>query len=82
LASSASFATSFFSSPVYGKNDTWFRICNDVKRVATTSESRVSGIDRLRVGEVPRGEKMLYSGTDPESYITEYALVYEDQPQK
>ena len=22
-------------------------------------------------GEVPRGEKMLYSGTDPESYITE-----------
>ena len=22
--------------------------------------------------EVPRGEKMLYSGTDPESYITEY----------
>ena len=29
-------------------------------------------------GEVPRGEKMLYSGTDPESYITEYSLVYED----
>jgi len=29
-------------------------------------------------GEVPRGEKMLYSGTDPESYITEYTLVYED----
>ena len=28
--------------------------------------------------EVSRGEKMLYSGTDPESYITEYALVYED----
>ena len=25
--------------------------------------------------EVPRGEKMLYSGTDPESYITEYTLV-------
>ena len=23
---------------------------------------------------------MLYSGTDPESYITEYTLVYEDQP--
>jgi hypothetical protein len=23
-------------------------------------------------GEVSRGEKMLYSGTDPESYITEY----------
>ena len=29
-------------------------------------------------GEVSRGEKMLYSGTDPESYITEYTLVYED----
>jgi len=23
---------------------------------------------------------MLYSGTDPESYITEYTLVYEDKP--
>ena len=30
-------------------------------------------------GEVPRGEKMLYSGTDPESYITEYTLVYEEK---
>ena len=29
-------------------------------------------------GEVPRGEKMLYSGTDPESYITDYTLVYDD----
>ena len=29
-------------------------------------------------GEVSRGEKMLYFGTDPESYITEYTLVYED----
>jgi len=27
---------------------------------------------------VSRGEKMLYSGTGPESYITEYTLVYED----
>ena len=26
--------------------------------------------------EVPRGEKMLYSGTDQGSYITEYTLVY------
>jgi len=47
--------------------------------------------DRLRVGspygfyyashppgEVSRGETMLYTGTDPESYITEYALVYEE----
>jgi len=30
-------------------------------------------------GEVPREEEMLYSGTDPESYITEYTLVYEDK---
>ena len=30
------------------------------------------------VGEVPPGEKMLYSGTNPESHITEYTLVYED----
>ena len=29
-------------------------------------------------GEVSRGDKMLYSGTDPESYITEHTLVYED----
>ena len=29
------------------------------------------------VGEVSREEKMLYSGTDPESYITKYTLVYE-----
>ena len=28
-------------------------------------------------GKVPREEKMLQSGTDPESYITEYTLVYE-----
>jgi len=30
-------------------------------------------------GEVSRGEKMLYSGTDPESYITECTLVYEEK---
>ena len=38
------------------------------------------GSDRLRVeasGEVPRGKKMLYSGTDPVSYITEYISVNE-----
>ena len=28
---------------------------------------------------VSRGEKLLYSGTDPESYITEYTLLYEDK---
>ena len=32
-------------------------------------------IDSGLAGEVSRGEKMLYSGTDPESYITEYTLV-------
>ena len=31
-------------------------------------------------GEVSRGEKMLESGTDPESYITDYSLVYEGEP--
>ena len=29
--------------------------------------------------QVPRGEKMLDSGTNPESYIIEYTLVYEDK---
>jgi len=31
--------------------------------------------DSWLVGEVPRGEKMLYAGTDPESYVTRYTLV-------
>jgi hypothetical protein len=30
-------------------------------------------------GEVPRGEKTLYFGTDTESFITEYTVVYEDE---
>ena len=30
-------------------------------------------------GEISRREKMLLSGTDPESYITEYTFAYEDQ---
>ena len=34
--------------------------------------------DMLRTGEVPRREKMPYSGTDPESYVTVYTLVYKD----
>ena len=29
--------------------------------------------------EVPRGETMLYSGTDTESYVTEYTSVYENK---
>ena len=32
-----------------------------------------------RHGEVLLGEKMLQAGTDPESYITEHTLVYEDK---
>ena len=30
-------------------------------------------------GLVSRGEKVALRGTDPESYITEYTLVYEDE---
>ena len=33
----------------------------------------------LSAGEVPRGEQTPYSGTDPESYITEYTLIYEEE---
>ena len=36
-------------------------------------------IKDLDTGEISRGKKMLYSGTDPESYINEYTLVYEDR---
>ena len=38
-----------------------------------------SGLVGWPYGEVSQGEKMLYSGTDPESYITEYTLVYSDE---
>ena len=31
-------------------------------------------------GEVSREEKMALPGTDPESYITEYTSVYEENP--
>ena len=43
------------------------------------------GIDSHLVidfGEVSRGEKMTLRGTDPESYITEYTLVYEDTSER
>ena len=33
---------------------------------------------QLSPREVPREEKMLFEGTDPESYVTKYTLVYED----
>ena len=60
------------------------RVFGGTPRFAGTSRSAtpvraptVSHTHRHRGGEVPRGEKMLPSGTDPESWITEYALVYE-----
>jgi hypothetical protein len=37
-----------------------------------------SNVPERDSGEVPRGDKMLYSGADPESDITEYDSVYED----
>jgi len=33
----------------------------------------------FRVGEVSRGENIAVRGIEPESYITEYTSVYEDQ---
>ena len=53
--------------------------------VLVRGPARLAINDRLGVpfveasGEVPRGEKMLYSGADPELYITEYILAYEDK---
>jgi len=38
-----------------------------------------SGIFVEASGEVPQGEKILYSGADPESYITEYTIIYKDK---
>jgi len=35
----------------------------------------------MPAGEVPRGEKMLYFGTDPELCITEYTLVKDGHAQ-
>ena len=52
----------------------WFRGTNP-----STLARKRPGLAVLGAGEVSRGEKMLYSGTDPESYITEYSLVYEDK---
>jgi hypothetical protein len=40
---------------------------------------REGGDGVLVGGEVPPGEKMLYSGTDPASYIIEYTLIYDTQ---
>ena len=40
---------------------------------------REGGDGVLVGGEVPPGEKMLYAGTDPASYIIEYTLIYDTQ---
>ena len=32
------------------------------------------------IGEVPRGEKMLYFGTDPESYTAKYTSEDNEEP--
>jgi hypothetical protein len=40
-------------------------------------------LKRLKAsGEVPRAKKMLLSETDPESYLTEYTSVYEDDSRR
>jgi len=39
---------------------------------------RVARTCKVTSREVPRGEKMLCSGTDPKSYITECTFLYED----
>jgi len=44
-----------------------------------SADTRIQHCNRLiDSGEVLRGEKMLDFGTDPESYITEYTLLYEE----
>ena len=48
--------------------------------IITVAGTATTTSNRPRIaGEVPRGEKMLYSGTDQELCITEYAFVYEDE---
>ena len=42
-------------------------------RSATCGKRNV--VVRASEGEVPRGEKVLYSRTDPESYVTEWCRV-------
>ena len=42
-----------------------------------SKDTPLNTCDRLRVGEVSRGEKMALRGTDSELFNTEYTLVYE-----
>ena len=44
----------------------------------TQSSPALEQFRTFRAGEVLRGENMLYSGADPELYIAEYTLLYED----
>jgi hypothetical protein len=64
------------------KLEEYSTLCIFIALITHSSWKRVWGLERewfiKTAGEVPRGEKMLNSGTDPESYITEYTLVYED----
>ena len=50
-----------------------------LRQASAVSPLEASPQSEVGSGEVSRGEKMLYSGTDPESYITEYTLVYEEK---
>ena len=47
-------------------------------KLSSFPEVKDSGLVDGFIGKFLREEKMLYSGTDPESYITEYTFVYED----
>ena len=50
----------------------------DIDNALSLYQHTTFSLPLIDSGEVSRGEKMLYSGTDPESYITEYTLVYDD----
>ena len=50
----------------------------DIQIMSDECENLDSGLMEASV-EFPRAEKMLYSGTDPESYITQYTSVYEER---
>jgi len=47
-------------------------------RIGRSGTESCWALRALPFGEISRGEKMALRGTDPESYITEYTLVYED----
>ena len=62
-------------------HDCFSRICWENRKKERDVESNIKihiYVYKERNGEVPREEKMLSSGTDPESYVTECTLVFED----